>query len=137
MLKKPRIYLAGQPNEYEDNWKEKFKKLEHLDCYDWEFDSDQSSSDTFFPQDLTAVREADFLIANPGLAPSEATWIEVGYFIALNTSTPGEFCNKLIIIWKEERLPKWSFEFVRKTGYVAPSVEEAINLLDNVSEVKP
>lgn len=84
-MKKPKVYLAGQPNEYDNNWKEDFKCLESFNCYDWELDSDQSSPDTFFPQDLQAVKEADFLVANPGIAPSEATWIEIGCFYNQNT----------------------------------------------------
>ena len=128
-MNKLKIYLAGQPNEYENNWKERFKQLEQLDCYDWETDSDQSSPDNFFPQDLQAVKSADFLVANPGTAPSESTWIEIGYFYALNTKNPGDFCDKLIIIWKEEREPRWSIEFVRKSGFVVSTVEEAVEKL--------
>lgn len=43
-----KVYLAGQPNEYENNWKESFKKIVGFDFYDWEFDSNQTSADTFF-----------------------------------------------------------------------------------------
>ena len=120
-----KVYLAGQPNEYENNWKKEFSDVEGWDFFVWEIDSDQTSPDTFFPDDLTAVRNSDFLIANPGIAPSEATWIEIGAFYGYNTVTPGKFCNKLIIIWKEERNPKWSIEFVKKTGYVVGTVQEA------------
>lgn len=120
-----KVYLAGQANEYENNWKEEFKKLDGFEFYDWEFQSDQTSPDTFFPEDLRAVEKADILIANPGIAPSEATWIEIGYFLAKNTLEPGETCKNLIIIWKEERQPKWSIEFVKKSGKVVNSVEEA------------
>jgi hypothetical protein len=66
------------------------------------------------------------MIANPGIAPSEATWMEIGYFYSLNTKCPGDFCNQLIIIWKEKRQPKWSLGFVAKAGIVVSSVEEAI-----------
>jgi hypothetical protein len=125
-MKNPKVYLAGQANEYEDNWKEELKKLDGFEFYDWEFQSDQTSPDTFFPDDLTAVAEADILIANPGIAPSEATWIEIGYFLAKNTSRPGETCKNLIILWKNERQPKWSIEFVKKAGKVVNSVREAI-----------
>lgn len=132
-MKKPKVYLAGQANEYENNWKEDFKKLDGFEFYDWEFHSDQSSPDNFYPEDLKAVKNADILVANPGIAPSEATWIEIGYFLANNTKKPGDTCNKLIIIWKEERLPKWSIEFVKKAGKVVSSVEEAIKELQKLS----
>jgi len=124
-----KVYLAGQSNEYESDWKEKFKKIKGFDFYDWEFDSNQTSPDTFYPDDLRAVKNADILIANPGIAPSEATWIEIGYFLALNTKNPGDTCDKLIIIWKDDRLPKWSIEFVKKAGLVVPSVDKAIKEL--------
>lgn len=124
-----KVYLAGQANEYENNWKKKLKKIKNFDFYDWEFDSDQSSPDKFFPDDLRAVKNASILIANPGIAPSEATWIEIGYFLANNTNNPGETCKNLIIIWKEKRLPKWSIEFVKKAGVVVSTVEEAIETL--------
>ena len=122
-----RVYLAGQPSDY-DKWKEKFIDIKDFDFYDPEIDSDQSSSDTFFPQDLEAVSEADILIANPGLAPSEGTWIEVGYFLALNTKTPGERCKNMVIIWNKDRL-NWSIEFVKKAGILVSTVEEAIEKL--------
>lgn len=122
-----KVYLAGQPSEY-DKWKESFRVVKSFDFYDPERDSDQSSSETFFPQDLKAVSEADILIANPGLAPSEGTWIEVGYFLALNTKIPGEKCNSLIIIWNKDRV-NWSIEFVKKAGIIVPTVEEAIEKL--------
>lgn len=122
---KPKVYLAGQANEHEKNWKEDFKKLSGFEFYDWEFQSNQTSPDTFYPDDLRAVKNTDVLIANPGIAPSEATWIEIGYFLANNTDKPGDSCRKLIIIWKEERLPKWSIEFVKKAGVVVDSVEKA------------
>lgn len=128
-MKNLNVYLAGQPNEYENDWKEKFKGLTGFEFYDWEFQSDQSSPDTFFPDDIKAVNNADILIANPGIAPSEATWIEIGYFLRINTKTPGERCSRLIIIWKEERNPKWSIEFVKKAGIVVSSIEEAIDEL--------
>lgn len=124
-----KIYLAGQPNQYANNWKEEFKKIKGFEFYDPDFDSNQTSPDTFFPDDLNAVNTSDILIANPGVAPSEATWIEIGYFLAKNTSKPGETCKNLIIIWPDERQPKWSISFVEKVGYVVTTVEEAIELL--------
>ena len=127
-----KVYLAGQPNEYDD-WRKSFRKLKGFDFYDPDIDSNQSSSDTFFPQDLKAVSEADYLIANPGTKPSEGTWIEVGYFLALNTKTPGEKCKNIIIIWKKDRMPKWSIEFVKKTGFIVSSVDKAVKKLKDIS----
>lgn len=123
--KKIKTYLAGQSNEHDNNWKEIFKDIKECDFYDWEIHSDQTSPDTFFPEDLAAVKSSDYLIANPGVAPSEATWIEIGYFYGNNVKNPGDFCNKLIIIWEEERNPKWSIEFVKKAGYIVTSAQEA------------
>jgi hypothetical protein len=120
-----KVYLAGQPNEYDNNWKEEFKKIPGFQFYDWEFDSDQTSPNKFFPDDLKGVYSADILIANPGVAPSEATWIEIGVFYSKNVKQPGDFCSKLIIVWKENRNPKWSIEFVKKTGYIVSTVQEA------------
>lgn len=129
MSKKIKVYLAGQANEHDNNWKELFKKLDSFDFHDWEFDSDQTSPDTFFPDDLKGIKGADIMVANPGIAPSEGTWIEIGYFHALNTKKPGDFCDRLIIVWNKERNPRWSIEFVKKTGYVIDSVEEALEKL--------
>jgi len=122
--KRIKVYLAGQPNEYEDDWKEKFQDIKECDFYDWESDSDQSSPDKFFPDDLNAIKTSDYLIANPGIAPSEATWIEIGNFYANNIEKPGDFCDRLIIIWNERR-PRWSIEFVKKAGHIVNTVEEA------------
>ncbi|MCD4811862.1 nucleoside 2-deoxyribosyltransferase [bacterium] len=127
-----KVYLAGQPAEY-DNWKTHFSNLKGFDFYDPDIDSDQSSPDTFFPQDLKAVSEADFLIANPGLSPSEGTWIEVGYFLALNTTTPGEKCKNLIIIWNKGR-GDWSVEFVKKAGFIVKTTKEAIKKLHEITK---
>lgn len=128
---KPMVYLAGQSNEYENDWKKIFNKIDVCDFYDWEIHSNQSSPETFFPDDLRGIKSSSYLIANPGTAPSEATWFEIGYFYALNTTRPGQFCEKLIIIWKEERLPKWSIEFIRKAGYIVKTPDEAkLKLLD-------
>ncbi len=127
-----KVYLAGQPKEY-DNWKTNFENIGGFDFYDPDIDSDQSSPDAFFPQDLKAVSEADFLIANPGLKPSEGTWIEIGYFLALNTKTPGEKCKNLIIIWNKERID-WSIEFVKKTGFMVNTVEDAIKKLQEFND---
>ena len=125
---KQKVYLAGQPDKYENNWKSVFKKIPDFDFFDWEIDSNQDSPDTFFPEDLQAVHNADILIANPGVAPSEATWFEIGAFYMKNT-IPGNFCKNLIIIWKEDRNPKWSIEFIKKAGIVVNNVEEAIQKL--------
>ncbi|MBU0649955.1 hypothetical protein KKG63_02005 [Patescibacteria group bacterium] len=119
------VYLAGQPNQYDNDWKEKFKKLRNFNFYDPEIDSDQTSSETFFPQDLIAVCNSDILVANPGIATSEATWIEIGYFLATHTDNPGDTCKNMIIVWKEEREPKWSIEFVRKAGFLVTTLEDA------------
>lgn len=126
-----KVYLAGQPNEY-DSWRKEFKKLKGFDFYDPDIDSDQSSPDTFFPQDLKAVSKTDYLVANPGTKPSEGTWIEVGYFLALNTRKPGETCKNMIIIWNKERI-NWSIEFVKKAGFVVNSVEQAVEKLKEIS----
>ena len=128
---KPKVYLAGQPNQYDD-WRTKFKKLEGFDFYDPDIDSDQSFPETFFPQDLAAVKSADILVANPGTKPSEGTWIEIGYFLALNTKSPGETCKNTIIIWPGDREPRWSIEFVKKAGKVVGSVEEAVKELQKL-----
>jgi hypothetical protein len=126
-----KVYLAGQFSRY-SNWKEEFRNIKGFDFYDPEIDSNQSCAETFFPQDLQAVSQADILIANPGITPSEGTWIEVGYFLALNTKQPGEKCKSLIIIWDKERVD-WSIEFVKKTGYVVNTVKGAILKLEEIS----
>jgi len=133
MSKKLKVYLAGQSNEQENDWKEPFKRLKQFDFHDWEFDSDQTSPDTFFPDDMRGILKADIMVANPGVAPSEGTWIEIGYFYGLHTEKPGDFCDRLIIIWSEERNPKWSIEFVKKTGIVVASVVEAMEQLETIS----
>ena len=125
------VYLAGQGKEHHD-WKDEIRQVEGLTFYDWELDSDQSSPDTFFPDDLRGIRGSDILVADTWDAPSEATWIEIGYFYALNTKFVGELCNRLIIIWHEERQPKWSIEFVKKVGHVVGTHTEAIALLNNI-----
>lgn len=128
-----KVYLAGQWNQYENNWKQDFKIIKGFNFYDPEIDSGQSSPNTFYKQDLIAVKESDILIANPGTAPSEATWIEIGYFLSLNTKSPGDFCSKLIIIWKKERQPKWSIEFIKKASVIVDSVEKAKEYLLTLS----
>ncbi len=127
-----KVYLAGQPKEY-DEWRETFKLLDGFEFYDPEIDSDQSSPDLFFPQDLKAVSEADYLVANPGIAPSEGTWIEIGYFIAINTKNPGDKCRNLIIVWNKDRT-NWSIEFVKKAGIIVNTVEEAVLKLQLLSQ---
>ena len=126
-----KVYLAGQPKEY-DKWRETFKLIDGFEFYDPEIDSDQSSPDLFFPQDLKAVSEADYLVANPGTAPSEGTWIEVGYFLALNTKNSGDKCRNLIIVWNKDRID-WSIEFVKKAGIIVDTVEEAVLTLQHLS----
>ncbi|MFA5841367.1 MAG: hypothetical protein WC835_00160 [Candidatus Paceibacterota bacterium] len=120
-----KVYLAGQADEYENNWKKKFGDIGVCDFHDWEIHSDQTSPDTYFPDDLSGVKNSEYLIANPGVVSSEGTWIEVGAFYAYKTKSPGEFCDSLIIIWSENRNPKWSLDFVKKTGHVVLTVEEA------------
>jgi nucleoside 2-deoxyribosyltransferase len=134
-----KVYLAGQSNEHDSNWKELFKDIKGCDFHDWEFDSDQTSPDTYFPDDLRGIKSSDFMVANPGWeAPSEATWIEIGYFYAQHVKNPGDFCDKLIIIWQDKRNPKWSMDFVKKTGYVVSTFDEAkkklCELLENTSD---
>ena len=129
-----KVYLAGQPDQY-DNWRNNFENIQGFDFYNPDTNSDQSSSDTFFPQDLKAVSESNFLIANPGLATSEGTWIEIGYFLALNTKTPGEQCKNMIIIWNKERVD-WSVEFVKKAGFVVNTPEEAVRKLQQIGTRK-
>ena len=126
-----KVYLAGQPKEY-DPWKASLKELEGFDFFDWEIDSDQTSPDTFFPDDLRAVHSSDILVANPGTSPSEATWIEIGYFLATHTDNPGDTCENLIIIWEKDREPRWSIEFVKKAGHIVETVEEAKALLQKL-----
>lgn len=120
-----KIYLAGQSNDHDGNWKKVFSGIKQCDFYDWEIHSDQTSPDTFFPEDLIAVSSSDYLVANPGIAPSEATWLEIGYFYSFHTKKPGDFCDRLIIVWNDERMPKWSIEFVKKAGYIVRTTEEA------------
>lgn len=129
-----KVYLAGQSNEHDNNWKLEFTKLSGFVFYDWEIDSDQTSPQTFFPDDLNGVASSSYLVANPGVAPSEATWIEIGYFLAKNTNSPGEKCNNLIIIWKDERSPKWSIEFVKQAGHVVNTIPEAVEKLLEISK---
>lgn len=123
-MEKVRVYLAGQSNEYENNWKEVFKDIKGCNFHDWEIHSDQTSPDTYFPDDLKGVKAANFLVANPGLVPSEGTWIEIGYFYGNNVQNPGDFCNNLIIVWSKDRQP-WSIDFVKKTGHIVSTAQEA------------
>ena len=125
-----KVYLAGQFKEY-DNWKEEIKTIDGLDFFDPEFDSDKSTPDTFYPDDLTGVKNSDILIASAGTTPCEGAWIEVGYFIATHTEKPGDFCDNLIIIWPKDRID-WSMEFVRKTGHIVKNNEEAKTLLEEM-----
>jgi hypothetical protein len=34
MKKKLKVYLAGQPNEYDNNWKEEFKAMKGFEFFD-------------------------------------------------------------------------------------------------------
>jgi len=124
-MKKIKVYLAGQSNEHDNDWKSVFADIGLCDFHDWEIHSDQTSPDTYFPDDMKGVKASSFLIANPGIAPSEATWVEIGYFYGNNAKNPGDFCDNLIIVWKEERNPKWSIDFIKKTGHVVSTVQEA------------
>lgn len=126
-----KVYLAGLSNEYGNSWKEDVKKVPGFEFHDWEFDSDQTSPDTFFPDDLKAVKEADILVANAGVTPCEGTWIEVGYFLALNTKCPGDSCKNMIIIWDKERID-WSLDFVQKAGIIVGTMEEALKELEKI-----
>lgn len=126
-----KVYLAGLFSEY-SNWKDRVKGIEGFDFFDPELHSNQSSPDTFFPEDLAAVRCSDILIAYPGSAPCEGTWIEVGYFLSNNTKRSGDFCKELIIIWEKDRL-NWSMEFVKKAGVIVGSIEEAIDYLKGIA----
>jgi hypothetical protein len=127
-----KVYLAGQWNQYENNWKEEIKKVNSFSYYDPEIDSNQNSSDTYYVEDMEAVKEADILIANPGMAPSEAMWVEVGYFLAWHTKNSTELCPTLIILWKDER-KKWSKDFVDKAGHVTNSLEGVIAYLKTLT----
>jgi nucleoside 2-deoxyribosyltransferase len=129
-----KVYLAGQPDQY-DSWRKNFENIQGFDFYNPDTDSDQSSPETFFPQDLIAVSKAKFLVANPGTTPSEGTWIEVGYFLALNTKTPGEQCKNMVIIWNKDRVD-WSIEFVKKAGFVVNTVDEAVKKLQQIGTKK-
>lgn len=131
-VKKQTVYLAGQWNEYENDWKEIFKKIKSFDFFDPEIDSNQDR-DKFFEDDLTAIKKSNIMVANPGIAPSEATWAEIGYFYSLNTNKIGNPCKKLIIIWKKER-PTWSLDFIKKMGIIVDSVEKAIEELNKIKK---
>jgi hypothetical protein len=127
-----KVYLAGQSNKYGHNWRKKFEGLKGFSFYDPNIDSDQSSPDTFFPQDLMAIKNSKYMVANPSDKPSEGTWIEIGYFYSLNTKKPGDFCKRLIIIWKKSRKPTWAIKFVKKTGYVVSSSTAAAKKLQEI-----
>ena len=128
-----KVYFAGQPNQYDNDWKDEFIKIEEFEFYDPEIDSDQTSSKTFFPQDLVAVQNSNILVANPGIATSEATWVEVGYFLATHTKNAGDTCENLIIVWKDKREPKWPIEFIRKTGHLVTTLEEVRSKLKTLA----
>jgi nucleoside 2-deoxyribosyltransferase len=125
-----KVYLAGRFSEY-DSWKDEVKKVQGFDFFDPEVHSNQSSPDTFFPDDLAAVKSSDVLIAHPGPAPCVGTWIEVGYFLANKNKKPGDFCKELIMIWQKDRID-WSLDFVKKAGVVVSSVDEAIEYLEGL-----
>ena len=123
------VYLAGQPDQYANNWKKQIKTIEGFRFFDWETDADQTDPGIYFPCDLKAICQSSIMIANPGIAPSEAMWFEVGYFYSMNVETPGDFCERLIIIWPPERKPEWSIDFIMQSGKCAINLEEAKKLL--------
>jgi len=125
-----KVYLAGQFSEY-DRWKDTIKKVDGFDFFDPEIHSNQINPDTFYPDDLAAVKDSDILIASPGTTPCEGTWIEVGYFIANKIKAPGDFCKDLIIIWPDDRID-WSIEFVQKAGVIVKTNKEAIKELKKI-----
>ena len=127
-IKLPLVYLAGQPKCYLD-WKKSFYEIKEINCYDPFTDSNQDSPETFFPEDIKGISNSDFLVAHPGIAPSEGTWIEIGYFLALNTKNPGEKCKNIIIIWEDIRLPIWSKPFVEQAGTLVSTIDEALIVL--------
>jgi hypothetical protein len=122
-----KVYLAGRFSKF-DNWKEQVKQVKGFEFFDPETDSNQSSPETFYPDDLNAVKSSDILFAYPGQAPCEGTWIEIGYFIANKTRKPGDLCDDLIIVWPNGRADL-SIEFVKKTGAVLGTLDEAIKYL--------
>lgn len=124
-----KVYLAGQWNEHDNNWKKSFMELAEFEFHDPEIHSNQESPDTFFPDDLNGVTSADIMVANPSTKPSEATWIEIGFFYATHTKNIGEKCDDLIIVWREDRLPIWSIEFVKKAGHIVKTTDDAKELL--------
>ncbi len=130
-----KVYLGGQWNEHDHSWKHAFSHIDGFEFYDPEVDSNQASPNTFFPDDLNAVKNAQIMIANPGLAPSEATWIEIGFFYATHVERVGETCENLIIVWQEGRLPKWSITFVEKAGHVVKTAAEAKEVLLTLGQV--
>ncbi len=126
LKKKEKVYLAGQWSKYDNNWKQEFNELKNsFDFHDPEVDSNQTSADTYFSDDLNGVIGSDVMIANPGTIPAEATWIEIGVFYKTHTEKVGERCNNLIVVWKEDRNPKWAIDFIKKAGVVVSSVTEA------------
>jgi len=132
---KEKVYLAGQWNQYDNNWKIEFDDLKNnFDFYDPETDSNQTSPDTYFQDDLRGVINSQVMIANPGTIPAEATWIEIGVFYRSHVQNIGERCNKLIIVWKEDRNPKWALEFIKRAGIVVSSVAEAKVELRNLTK---
>jgi len=126
-----KIYLAGPWNIHANFWKTEIKKG-GLNYYDPEIDSNQASSDTLFPDDLKAIRKASKMVVFPSNIPAEAAWFEMGYFYATHAKD-NEKLDSLIVIWKEDREPKWAVKFLKMAGHIVGSVEDAIKLL-NVSK---
>jgi hypothetical protein len=127
-MTKNKIYLAGPWDSYADNWKTKIKKG-GLNYYDPQIDSNQTSSETFFPDDLRAIREADKMVVFPSDIPAEAAWFEMGYFYATHAKD-NEKLDSLIVIWKEDREPRWALKFLKMAGHIVSSIEEANKLLN-------
>src|SRR5450432_2094234 len=58
-----RVYLGGMSNHHDNNWKKLFQGIAGCDFYGWEIDSDQTSADRYFPDDLKGIQDADILVA--------------------------------------------------------------------------
>lgn len=121
---KERAYLAGGWNEYNDNWKDKVKENKTYIYHDPELDSNQESPDTYFKDDVEAIKNADTFIGYASNIPSEAMFAEAGMFYASHVEKLGDFCEKLIIVWPEDRQPDWALPFLKKMGRVVNKLED-------------